>query len=138
MRPRKSRNAASTASSHASAGQAFSQNARTLWACASRNPASASALPGRIIWTNLASRLQHELTLGVALLRAACGNEWIERAPLVVVDPVQRPTVVVLEGKDRAERALSVAAGLQRPADGVDADDEVVERASAQHQPAKP
>ena len=76
--------------------------------------------------------LQAQFGLVITLLRARRRHERIERAPLVVVDPVQRQLALILEREHGAQHALAVAAGLQRAADGVDPDDEIVELLTAQ------
>src|SRR5436309_13883109 len=71
--------------------------------------------------------LEDQLALVVALLGAAGRRERVERAPLVVVDEVNRPLVGILEGEHGAQHALAVAAGLERAAHRVDPDDQVIE-----------
>src|ERR687892_569034 len=65
--------------------------------------------------------LQPQLALVVALLLAAARRERVERAALVVVDPVRGPVLIVAEREHRAQDAVAVAAGLQGGGDGVDA-----------------
>src|SRR5438270_12430012 len=81
--------------------------------------------------------LEDELAFAVALLAPAGWRERIERAPLVVVDPVHAAFLRVLEGEHRAQDALAIAAGLERAAHRVDPDHQVVELAAAQDQPAE-
>src|ERR1700729_4337501 len=83
-------------------------------------------------------RLEHELALVVAPLGAGGGRERIERPALVVVNPVDRALgSLVVEPEHRAQHALAVATGLERARDRVDPDDQIVEVAAAEHQPAK-
>src|SRR5918912_1549438 len=58
-------------------------------------------------------RPEPQLALVVALLVPWGGDERIERAPLVVVDPVASLAAGILEGEDRAQDALAVPTGLQ-------------------------
>src|SRR4051794_32716768 len=58
--------------------------------------------------------LQAQLAIVVALLGSAAGDEGIERAALVVVDPVHAAALLVAEREHRAQDALAVAAGLDR------------------------
>ena len=48
----------------------------------------------------------------VTKLLAGRGHKWIERAPLVVVDPVQGPFRAVLEREHGAQHPLAIAARL--------------------------
>src|ERR1044072_7696769 len=48
-------------------------------------------------------RLQAKLALVVALLAASCGHEGVERAALVVVDPVDRLAALVSERDHAAQ-----------------------------------
>src|SRR3954447_21663533 len=71
--------------------------------------------------------LQAQLALGVALLLAARRRERVERAALVVVDPVDVPVALVAEREHRAQDALAVTAALERRGDRVDADHQILE-----------
>jgi hypothetical protein len=74
------------------------------------------------------------LALAVARLLPG-GHERIPVAALVVVDEVHRPALGVLEREDGGQHAVAVAADHQPVADGVDADDEVLD-VVAQDDPA--
>src|SRR5215217_7749647 len=64
-----------------------------------REPALELGLDGQV---GADLRLEAQLALVVALLRAARGHERIEGATLVVVDPVDRLVACVAQGEDRA------------------------------------
>src|SRR4051812_15126426 len=70
-------------------------------------------------------RLEAQLALVVAALVAPRGDERVEAAALVVIDPVDGPALVVPEGEHGAQDALAVAAALQCAGDRVDADHQV-------------
>src|SRR5688500_18722769 len=57
-------------------------------------------------------RLQAQLPLAVALLRARRGHERVEGAALVVVDPVDGLGALVAEREHGGQDAVAVAAGL--------------------------
>src|SRR5918994_2285086 len=98
-----------------------------------REPALELGLDGQVL-TDLG--LQPQLALVVALLLAARRHERIEGAALVVVDPVQRPVLLVAEGEHGGEDAVAVAAALDLVRDGVDTDHEVLEVGVADDHPA--
>ena len=81
--------------------------------------------------------LQAQLALGVALLLAARRDERVERAALVVVDPVDRLGLLVAErehgGQQRGRRSRRAC---ELGGDRVDADHEVLEVGVAEDHPA--
>src|SRR5581483_2202168 len=81
--------------------------------------------------------LEDQLALAVALLSPAGRGKGVERPALVVVDPVDPALVGVVECEHRAQHAIAVAAGLECATDRVDADDQIVEVAAAEDQPAE-
>src|SRR4051812_43458876 len=80
--------------------------------------------------------LDLQLAFRVALLVAARRHERVPRAPLVVVDEVQRLGGAVVEGEDGAQNPVLVAAYGQCVADRVDADREILEVRVAEDHPA--